>query len=110
MPTKDPALRAANNRRYYEKNKARVRERTALARERNAKFVRDLKESTPCADCGKFYPWYVMDFDHLRDKIADVGTMATQTVVSLKTLQEEIDKCEIVCSNCHRVRTFTREN
>lgn len=59
-------------------------------------------------DCGVTYPWYVMDFDHrdgesktdIVSRIANVG--------AAKRLREEIAKCDLVCANCHRVRTFTR--
>ncbi len=49
-----------------------------------------------------------MDFDHLRDKKSKksaVGLMAMQEH-SMKVILEEIAKCEVVCSNCHRIRTY----
>lgn len=59
-------------------------------------------------DCGIRYPTYVMDYDHVRgvkrNTIARVVTNAT----SLAVLQEEIAKCDVVCSNCHRIRTHGR--
>jgi hypothetical protein len=38
------------------------------ARDRNKDYVRDLKEKTPCADCGKIYHYSQMDFDHIDGK------------------------------------------
>ncbi len=70
-------------------------------------FVRKLKESKPCTDCGVKYPWYVMDFDHLRDKRYAVSTMSDGTV---ERAMREIEKCELVCANCHRKRTFSRNS
>ncbi len=58
-------------------------------------------------DCGQCFPPYVMDFDHLIDKVDAVAHM-TKNSLSLETIQKEIDKCELVCSNCHRVRTWKR--
>lgn len=71
------------------------------------KFIQQLKE-VPCADCKVQYPYYVMDFDHLnaeekRDCIAQLKWSSPKAVF------DEIKKCEIVCSNCHRKRTFVRE-
>jgi hypothetical protein len=103
---------AANNREYYAKNKEhhkkKIRIRNKRYLEETRKRIRSLKEATPCADCGERYPWYVMDFDHVRgDKVSDISKMVATSVAKSK-LEEEIAKCELVCSNCHRVRTFTR--
>jgi 5-methylcytosine-specific restriction endonuclease McrA len=100
--------RKEDNQKYYLSNKEKVRIRNQAVRKRNYEYITALKAQTPCTDCGIQYPPYVMDFDHLRDKVCDVGRMASQSLASIKTLQSEIDKCEIVCANCHRIRTFTR--
>lgn len=90
-----------------QKHKAAVAERKArmvvLARE----HIQQLKGTTPCTDCGVQYPYFVMDFDHLSDKEYTIAQMVHQGY-SVDKIQKEIDKCEIVCSNCHRIRTFTR--
>lgn len=62
----------------------------------------------PCLDCGHTYPYYVMDFDHVRGKKKYNLSECGQKMYSLQTIQEEIDKCDVVCSNCHRERTFSR--
>lgn len=44
-----------------------------------------------------------MDFDHVRgEKIAAPGLLYTQ----VEAFQIEIAKCEVVCANCHRERTY----
>ena len=61
----------------------------------------------PCADCGNTFPSAAMDFDH-RDpatKEFEIGDMAACTS-SWERLMAEIDKCDLVCSNCHRIRTY----
>ncbi len=73
-----------------------------------ASYIRDLKEKSPCRDCGKFYPYYVMDFDHVRGK-KHANVMELIPTLSKKKIDEEIAKCEIVCSNCHRIRTHMRK-
>ena len=60
----------------------------------------------PCADCGKRYPWYVMDLDHVRGSKDKKVSILINRAVSLEKLQAEIDKCDVVCANCHRERTF----
>jgi hypothetical protein len=71
-------------------------------------YVQALKNSTPCTDCRKLYPYYVMDFDHLEgsDKLNNVNYLSYTG--RIKALKIEIAKCEIVCSNCHRARTYRR--
>ena len=64
--------------------------------------------ATPCMDCSKTFPWYVIEFDH-RDpeqKIGGVTRMAGR--VTLARLLDEVAKCDIVCANCHRLRTYAR--
>jgi len=57
----------------------------------------------PCADCGES-DIVVLEFDHQRDKVADVSLLARDGY-SLDKIKREIDKCEVVCANCHRRRT-----
>lgn len=68
--------------------------------------INKIKEASPCTDCGIKYPYYVMDFDHIRDKSFGISKMSWRS--SLKNIMAEIDKCELVCSNCHRIRTQAR--
>ena len=68
-------------------------------------FLRELR-TNPCADCKGTFPWLVMEFDH-RDpalRVRNVPLMAGRAGTS--RLLEEIEKCDIVCGNCHRIRTF----
>ncbi len=97
---------------WYKKNKKSVikrsKESNKLNSKRNQDFVRQIKESNPCKDCGVKYPHYIMDFDHLtNDKMYEVGNM-TSHAFSIETIQKEIDKCDLLCSNCHRARTWKR--
>lgn len=67
--------------------------------------VRALKQA-PCMDCGLEWPPFVMDFDHVRgEKRMEVGRMLTQGY-TLEAIMAEIEKCDLVCSNCHRIRTW----
>lgn len=60
-------------------------------------------------DCGNSYPHYVMDFDHVRGiKCFNIGATPNLNP-SLERLMAEIAKCDLVCSNCHRIRTWTRQ-
>jgi thiol:disulfide interchange protein len=97
---------------HYLANIELYRERSRLSskrqRDKKRQVIVDAK-SRPCADCGIQYPSYVMQFDHVRgDKVANVSNMYTDTYGMARILAE-IDKCEVVCANCHAIRTHTRK-
>lgn len=56
------------------------------------------KKSSGCCICGE-KDVACLDFHHISDKYDQISHMQTH---SLKRIVEEIDKCVILCSNCHR--------
>lgn len=67
-----------------------------------------IKLSSGCVDCGYNGHPEALDFDHIEDnKSAQIADLVSS---SLDRLFEEIAKCEVVCANCHRVRTAIRRN
>ena len=96
------------SRKHYLANKEKVKARTIARKQEIRAYVDKLKSETPCTDCGNKYPPYVMDFDHLPqfDKVDHIAVLANGG--SWKKLLDEIKKCELVCSNCHRIRTHGR--
>ena len=72
------------------------------------KFIQEFKDTAICMDCGTKYPYYVLDFDHRPGevKLFNIGQHGKNT--TLKSLKDEIAKCDIVCANCHRIRTWQR--
>lgn len=99
-------------REYYADNSDRIKEQVTARRKahraRVRKYLAEVK-SVPCADCQIAYPSQCMDFDHLSDKRFNVSEAASGNY-SLETIKAEIVKCEVVCSNCHRIRTHKRKN
>lgn len=74
-----------------------------LAKRRN--FLIALKNK-PCADCGREFPSCVMEFHHVRgEKEFSVGN-GVNNALSLKRINDEIAKCDLLCANCHRIRTY----
>lgn len=92
----------------YHKKRAVVRRRqTVLRRRAIVEWVRSLKDA-PCVDCGgRFHP-AAMHWDHLpgTTKRDDLGRLVNGH--GRRAILEEIEKCELVCANCHAVRTFER--
>lgn len=88
--------------------KAKTRYRTRGLREDIASFLIEYKESRGCADCGGKYPYWVLDFDHLGEKEFNLSAYR-QVTVNLEKVKKEVSKCEVVCANCHRTRSYTRQ-
>ena len=100
--------RAVYLRSHYEKNKQYYKDKAIIGRNKFNEWYRKQKEK-PCADCDNSYPYYVMDFDHTdsSNKENTVSKLATRG--KRQEVTEEIAKCELVCSNCHRERTHQRK-
>lgn len=98
---------------YYHQNREKQLELVKIRKERyieeRKKFLEEVKNK-PCLDCGKKYPAWVMDFDHRngKTKVASISKLAFKQFATFERLQEEIEKCDLVCSNCHRQRTYSR--
>ena len=102
------ACRREYDREHHKNNKAQYAARNRKARQRLAAFVRSLKEGVPCVDCANTYPSCVMEFDHVRgSKVCDVSAMSNRGMPK-KAILIEIAKCDLVCANCHRIRTCLR--
>lgn len=70
----------------------------------NKKWMREYKLAHGCANCGYNAHAEALDFHHKDSdtKLFDVGTSKTRRV---KSLLAEMEKCEVLCANCHRVKT-----
>lgn len=67
-----------------------------------------LKVGRACADCGGVFPPYVMHWDHLpgHTKVGDVSVLVGSR--RRDVVLAELAKCELVCANCHVMRTVLR--
>lgn len=105
------ACKALYNAQWYGKNREKQLadvKRTKKQRSAAALALVASAKDNPCTDCGERLPPCAMDFDHVRgEKVANISKMVNEGP-SLSRLQEELDKCELVCSNCHRIRTLRR--
>lgn len=70
------------------------------------KYIASVKVKSGCKDCGVWGPDTLLTFDHIHgDKLFSIGS---RWDVSKLKLEEEIAKCEVVCFNCHAIRTTKR--
>jgi hypothetical protein len=106
-PENQEKIKAAK-RRHYAENSQPYKDRARDRQNRMKQISRDARKR-PCFDCGVEYPWYVMEFDHRPGevKVGEVTKMAKDAVAELRILAE-IAKCDVVCSNCHKTRTYIR--
>ncbi len=81
------------DRRYYSK--------------RNNEFLREIKTSHGCQDCGYNEHFSALDFHHINPDDKDFSVTSGEGLsTSIKRLKVEIEKCIILCANCHRIRHY----
>lgn len=112
MSYKNKEKQLAARRAWYSRNKEKEKDRvvaaTRLRRQAARDYINALKESLPCYDCNEFFPYYVTEWDHTgTDKEFNVSVMVHNTC-SIEKIMREIAKCELVCANCHKIRTHKR--
>lgn len=89
----------AKNPESLEYQAARRKRKVARLRE-----IIDAAKAVPCMDCGRSYPTHAMDFDHVRGEKSFDVSRAVRTMKGVAVTLAEIEKCEVVCATCHRLR------
>lgn len=84
-----------------------ARGRTLTRIEAAQAFIIAYLDSHPCIECGADDP-VVLEFDHVRDKRHLVSSLVAHGA-PLGRIALEIERCEVVCVNCHRRRTAQRQ-
>ena len=94
---------------YYRRNREREIVRVTTRQRVTLEFLRDLRR-VPCMDCGRVFLPHQMDFDH-RDPSAKSFNVTTSRAMLMTRarLAAEIAKCDIVCANCHAIRTYAQQ-
>lgn len=72
-------------------------------------FMDEMKKG-PCQDCRQEFPPICMDFDHIPERGPKLFAIS-HAVLSYRQAEKikiEIAKCDLVCANCHRIRTWKR--
>lgn len=97
-------------RKYQKSEKGREATRRYTAKRRQELWTRiaALKEAGRCMDCGGQFPAVCMDYDHVRGTKAAGVTQLAARRAAWDSILAEIEKCDLVCANCHRLRTAAR--
>ena len=95
-------------RKWYEENKElctlRSRKSKIKAMARNRRVVLEYLVEHPCVDCG-LEDVRVLEFDHVRGEKTRSVCQLSFSGVGVARLLAEVEKCDIRCANCHRVKT-----
>lgn len=103
LSTECKACCAERRKVWYSKNSSKFHAYLGDKRRNNKKKLIEYYGGK-CADCGQSFPDCVYDFHHLdpSTKDKDFGKMVTYSWARIE--KEIIDKCVMLCSNCHRIR------
>lgn len=111
MPHKNIEDKKAYHKQYIKKHYQANKEKYLTAirqRKQNLKELIRQEKMKPCKDCNTSYPYYVMQFDHTGDDKNGHIARAVSNGWSWDKIKAEIDKCDVVCANCHAIRTHIR--
>ncbi len=104
MPYKDKDKQLEYQREWYKQpNNNEKTKNNIVTRKRELKrWFKELKNSLKCASCGENTS-VCLDFHHDNEKNKDhnISSMIKRGFSKEKIL-EEIEKCTILCANCHR--------
>lgn len=94
---------------YNKEHRKRLNILNRKRKENIKKWVNRYLKNKPCLDCKIKYHPYCMDFDHVdgRNKTRTIATLVGDGYSKSRILKE-ISKCDLICANCHRLRTFKR--
>lgn len=102
----------ARSKEYYQNNKEKhkkvIKKRNDKLRLINREYVVDYLRNHPCVDCGETNILF-LEFDHRSDKDGGISKMIN-CPVGLDKLKREIQKCDVRCMQCHRIKTSIEFN
>lgn len=106
-----PDKASETKRNWVKANRERANEHWQRGKRKRRRLYRswlnEFKMERGCADCGCAEHPAALDFDHLPGNAKAFG-LAAGADVSRAEVFRELGKCEVVCANCHRIRTANR--
>ena len=108
MPFKNLKDRKEYHKKYYLKNKEKFSGRTNLFRLNISSKIEKIKSEKGCSKCGEMHP-ACLDFHHIDEKEKDHGISWIMRNSSKFLLENEMKKCIVLCSNCHRKLHWKKE-
>lgn len=90
----------AETRKHYRKYREKYLEKSRDAKEKIKQWYEEYLSTLECSQCGENHP-AALDFHHLRDKEFNIS-QAVGDSYSVRRIEAEIEKCIVLCANCHR--------
>ena len=110
MPFKNYSEKLAYARKLYQKNRKKIIEQVKKHKQEVKKWVNEYKKTLKCVVCGESHP-ATLDFHHKNRKEKEKGIcFFMMNGYAIKTIKKEIEKCEILCANCHRKLHYENSN
>lgn len=101
MPYKDKEKQKEFSRKHYQENKLKYRESTQNRRNNRKSWFNSIKKECVCAICG-MDDFRCLDFHHVGVKKFGIAEAVKQAFPE-NVILEELEKCVVLCANCHRI-------
>jgi hypothetical protein len=99
---RDLAKQRSYERAWYARNRKKVRQKVKAQRQAVVDWFRDFKSTLQCIRCGEPDP-ICLDFHHRDPTQKDFSLyQAARRAMGKKRILEEVEKCDVLCANCHR--------
>lgn len=82
--------------------------RSNMSKSKRRREMWEIKEKSGCIDCKEKYPHYVLEFDHREGENKNGSVSDIYAKWGRDLGLKEAEKCDIVCANCHKIRTYNR--
>jgi hypothetical protein len=70
-------------------------------------YITSMKAGKPCTDCAGYFPTCCLEWDHVPERGPKLFNLGNGDY-SIEKIKAEITKCDLVCANCHAMRTWNR--
>jgi hypothetical protein len=108
MPYKDEAAQAAAKHRHYLKNKSVVMERQRTKRQRLREGIDAYKLARGCDRCGYDRCAAALEVHHPDPSVKEISvSRAMRANANLEKIVAEMNRCELLCANCHREHHYS---
>ena len=88
-------------RKHYDENQQYYVDKAIRAKKKKVDWYNDFKSKLKCEVCGESHP-ATLDFNHKDPSKKDFAVAAMVNRYSIKRILEEVQKCQVLCANCHR--------